>query len=562
MDIVNTPIPLKNSWMTAFGVVFVLMILLLIVGTPFWMTNDDPGMAMAAHGFGVVSEGFPPWLVHSNIIWGYLARSLPDVGGVLGYSMLSYLAIVAALTVLLKILLLQSAALIESVLVLMLPGIWAILLPQYTVTAGLLTIAGVLSARQFADDGQKQWLLLAATCFGVACLIRYQMVGLIILLSLPLLPYRTLTDQRVQLTLLVVIVVCLIFWWVDELAYPEEVWASFDALNTARAAYTDYQAAFRLLNAENVLLAHHYSSNDAFLLNHWFFVDPHIADPVRMRALLDAMGPPQWNWQALSSGLDVVEHFPSTWAMLAAAIVMTLLFGTKHEWLCWLLLLVVFLMLGVVGRPAVLHIMMPAYSLVLFVSFSRYRPLQRSIRMSLLTALVCLSGLNLFYVVKVQQSKLDKLPDEESLYRQVVEQGIVVWGDALSTDLVHRPLQADLTIRTDNFFGLHQMTYMPAAYSNLVEHSGHGFIDQLLSADGLQLLSDPRFLPMLAVYCAEHHGRMLESNQSLGESLPKVLLWKTRCYLPLSGQTPASDSQSSATLRQKNAELDALRFKQ
>ena len=81
---------------TAIAVIAVA-ILHLVVAEPFWLTNDDPGMAMAVHGFGVVGDGFPPWVVHSNIAWGYLARWMPDFGGVLGYTWLSYLSLTGAL---------------------------------------------------------------------------------------------------------------------------------------------------------------------------------------------------------------------------------------------------------------------------------------------------------------------------------------------------------------------------------------------------------------------------------------------------------------------------------
>ena len=63
--------------------------LLLIPYTAYWGTNDDVRMAMLAGGFGIVEvPGYG--LIHSNVIWGWLAANLPAVLGLSGYALLTY----------------------------------------------------------------------------------------------------------------------------------------------------------------------------------------------------------------------------------------------------------------------------------------------------------------------------------------------------------------------------------------------------------------------------------------------------------------------------------------
>ena len=61
------------------------MALLCYFFEPRWETNDDVAMSMFAHGYGVAAFGSPNFLF-SNVLWGYLVRSIPQLGGVLGYS--------------------------------------------------------------------------------------------------------------------------------------------------------------------------------------------------------------------------------------------------------------------------------------------------------------------------------------------------------------------------------------------------------------------------------------------------------------------------------------------
>ena len=68
------------------------MIVLCLTGDPHWETNDDVGMSMVAHGYGIAAFGSPQ-IMFSNVLWGYVIRSIPSVGGVLGYSLATMAAL-------------------------------------------------------------------------------------------------------------------------------------------------------------------------------------------------------------------------------------------------------------------------------------------------------------------------------------------------------------------------------------------------------------------------------------------------------------------------------------
>ena len=60
--------------LAVFAVAFALACTLL---SPRWETNDDVGMAMAAHGFGLAVAPTPA-LIYSNVLWGHLVQAIPS----------------------------------------------------------------------------------------------------------------------------------------------------------------------------------------------------------------------------------------------------------------------------------------------------------------------------------------------------------------------------------------------------------------------------------------------------------------------------------------------------
>src|SRR5690242_5295495 len=151
----------------------VLFALLVAFAPLRWETNDDPGMAMAAHGYGLAAIGTPN-LVYSNVLWGHLVRAIPSLGGVLGYSLAALAALFAAGWTLLHATRRAGApwyAAIAGVYVVVIP---AVLAPQFTLTAGLLTAAAVMAARDYARRRDPAWLVGAVALGLAGFLVRYE----------------------------------------------------------------------------------------------------------------------------------------------------------------------------------------------------------------------------------------------------------------------------------------------------------------------------------------------------------------------------------------------------
>jgi hypothetical protein len=125
-----------------FFLVATFIVSLCLAFVPCWERNDDVAMSMIAHGYGLAAYG-SPHLVFSNILWGYLARAIPTVNGVLGYSLATMGVLLAFGWAALYFLIRLGAGYLIGLLAVSLLIALPTLIPQFTVNAGLMTVAAL-----------------------------------------------------------------------------------------------------------------------------------------------------------------------------------------------------------------------------------------------------------------------------------------------------------------------------------------------------------------------------------------------------------------------------------
>jgi hypothetical protein len=542
MDVPNNLLP--NNLAKAVLVTAVLFVGLLIWGTPFWQTNDDPGMAMVIHGFGVAGSGYPPWVIHSNILWAYFIRLIPEIPGVLGYTTASYGALFFALGLISYGLISRGVGLITTLLTVSIPGSWAILLPQFTVTAGLLAGAAIVCLEQFRSGRENRWLLLAAIAAFLSFLIRDLQFALVMLIALPVLPVALARDTRVQAVAFAWVAACIAAWLIDQTAYSDPLWQPFKLLEPLRSAFTDYRAAERLADQPELLAAHGFSLNDVFLLKHWFFADKSLADPERLALLLNDLGPAEIGIQSTVAGLQRLWIFQDMLPLLIVAVAASLLAGRWAILFSWLLFIIALAYLGYIGRPAPMRILIPVYAFLLVIAvyhialhhiaLNHLVPKEwfRNYGLLALLTLICLwNGWNL---VQLQQHRIDRIESEQKFALHLHDQPSFVWADVYKTESVLRPFQPDTSFRQASYYSLGQMTLAPYSFSFAEEFSGDGLVSRLLTENGINLLAFDYHLPMLGTYCMEHHNRLLQSSWSAPTPAIGAPVYATvRCFLPL-----------------------------
>ena len=173
----------------SFSISALIVTLLCFAFQPQWNTNDDIAMSMVAHGYGLAAYGSPN-LVFSNVIWGYLVRTIPEINSVLGYSIATLSMIVLVGTALIYGLLSLNVNLITTLALAVLLLTRPVLFPQFTINSGLLMVAAVICWQLYPIKQHKLPLLAGCMLAYLSYLIRSRETLLILILALPLIDWR------------------------------------------------------------------------------------------------------------------------------------------------------------------------------------------------------------------------------------------------------------------------------------------------------------------------------------------------------------------------------------
>lgn len=507
----------RKDLLLALAVSLAAVTTLCVFLQPRWETNDDVAMSMVAHGYGISVAGSPN-LFFSNVIWGYFVRLIPQINGILGYSTATLAILVAFCTFVLYALRKTGLNWLLACAVAMLLLVRPVLFPQFTINSGLLTVGAVVCWHLYGRQGGRRTLIVGCLFAFAGFLIRSQEFLLVLLVSFPLLPWRKLVhdrDARMAALSLLIAICGSIF--VDRLAYQSEDWKRFSELNSARAPFTDFGAGPLLKAQPEIVPRHGYSNNDIDLISTWFFVDPKIANPVALNAMISELGPIPTQQGALTKGWLGIKALinPVLTPLVLAAILLLLTRPSRKLFLIWGLCLAAFFALGMLGRPGVIRVYIPVLSLLVIVPLFTPGPRdkgQHIIRYRLTQVAVLMMAI--FNAALVfSESKADEVSaglTRSGLYN-LPNTPIISWGSAFPFEAVYPVLKQSDAALEYQLYSMGVFTLAPFSLAYFEQSAGRGLVDLLTSKHGALMIADERRYRSLNMYCSEHlHGALKE----------------------------------------------------
>lgn len=517
----------SSAWLALSSLAAVTGFLFLscLFFVPRWETNDDVAMSMVAHGYGIAAYGSPD-LVFSGVLWGYVARAIPSVYGVLGYSIAALLALLAAGSAILYFLLRLRVGIYASTIAVFLFLLRPTLFPQFTLNAGLLTVAAVLGFWVYARSGKSAALVLASVLAFVGYLVRSQEFFVVFIVALPLVAYSGIrTDRKLQVAAGVLFSLFIVAALFDHSHYTGSKWERYNDLNAVRAAFTDFGAADRLRSHPEILARYGYSENDLNLIQHFFFVDPKIANPQTLKALLADLGPAGYLSSGISAGYSSVkamispEIFPVTFCALA----LLALRPRLPVFLSWAILCATVFVMGFAGRGGVLRTDIPALDLLCAISLIfAYLPSRdadgkgwlRNARARRLIAasVVTLSAILAYRAIAPNAfDSMRRVRMEQANIRGLPNEVVVDWGAGLAIEYIFPLLANDPQAHSMRLYPFGVFTFAPFSVASAEEASGRGFIERVRSPLGILMVADQNHLEELRIWCSERFGGQLRS---------------------------------------------------
>lgn len=511
--------------LSSAGIVAGFLILLCFVFVPRFETNDDVAMSMVAHGYGIAATGSAN-LVFSSVLWGYLVRAIPSIGGVVGYSIGTLLELFLAGSAILYFLKRLGVGAYAATFVTLLMLLRPVLFPQFTLGAGLLTIAAVLGFWTYSRCGNVVVLAIASLLAFWGYLVRSQEFFFVIAIAAPLVALSGLRgDKRLQIAaglLTAFIVGGALF---EQSQYGGSEWQRYNDLNGARAAFTDFGAAGQLQLRPDIRKRYGYSQNDLSLIQHFFFVDPKIENPKTLQAMLSDLGPATYLRNGLAPAYSsLLALFSPELIPIGFCALAFLLLRPRSIILASLLIFcAASLVTGLLGRGGILRTDIPAVDMLCVLSLVfLYAPLQtgagngllrtessRNILASVLVTLALIA--ECWTIVPSAFDSMKRVRFEQAAAAGLPNEVIADWGAGIPLEYIFPLLASDARARRVRLYPLGVFTLAPFSVAAAEGAAGRGFIPRVTSPAGMLVVANPSNLDELGIWCAERFNGSLRS---------------------------------------------------
>lgn len=469
---------------------------------------------MIVHGYGIASIGSPD-LLFSNVVWGHIIRLIPEVNNVLGYSIATFTVLVAVSTTIMYTLCRLGLNYYTSALAIIFLMARPILFPQFTINSGLLMVGAIVLMHLYSQR-KDAWLLVpACTLAYFSYLIRPLEFLFVLAVATPILPWKCILQRPTQIALLALIGAITASFLFDQNAYESEEWTKFNDLNSARIPITDNGAGPLLKNKPEILAKYDYSTNDIDLVKSWFFVEPNIANPTKLNAMLELLGPLPTQEGSLKkawSGVIALAH-PSFIASLCLAIFLAALQPSWRIAALWALCISAIFSTGLLGRPGILRVYAPLVCLLVIAPLLRMdhsRYLWRRTLTSIAILLATVSDLPA--IIKESQNSTATSHRLRTELNGFPEHSVIIWGSTYPYVHAHPALAKTWEPAMKyTLNGLGVIVHAPYSVTSSDESIGEGMIKRLTENKGVQIMALDMYIEMLRKYCSEHVDSELET---------------------------------------------------
>jgi hypothetical protein len=498
---------------------------------PMYGTNDDVGMAMRVHGFGQYAEA-SPFIVYSNVIWGWILFHLPTLNHVYAYAWVTVL-IMLAYTWGLTYFGLRSAAPIWLVL----PLVAAIvaeplLFPQFTKHAVFLSLVMALAIRQYMVS-PAPWLLVVVVVFGIAgMLVRTYGWLAVAMYMVPLLSWRKFwADMRLRwvgIGLIGFLIISVLINWVAYQTTAE--------LRQFESLYRLYQPIFNnnatLFFEQNpqMLTTHGWHENDIQLIRSRFLIPGRLMDADALRDIMSNV--PRLNSEIAQKVTFMNFKVVATVApwLLYVGLGLVLVSKQIRLWGVFAAFIIGEIGLGILGREAYGRVTYPLLVVcVVFVLVSVPATTWTKHRWLAWVVVVC-TAFGLWIEIPELASRSQKFTTHGAALwydmHEIPNRPLVVWG-GFEYEMMYPVRRIRDDVVNVPIYALALAAIEPTSVASKAVRQGFDIDTVLRSAAGLELITQPYQLPWLEQYCRDHHAAKMEANPSWWGAT--IVIYQVKC---------------------------------
>lgn len=503
------------------------LLMLLVCGEKFWMTNDDIRMSMTVGGYGITAAPSPDLVLESSVVWGWIVQHLPDLAGIRAYTLATYLLFFGsglAMFYVLQRLKLPALFAAAALLSMYSP---VILLPQFSLLAGYLGMAGF--ALVFASDRHnlRRSMAAAACLLILAGLVRPDEFGLVFLVVSPFLLQAWWTrDWSWRWHWLGVAVGCglvLAAAFLFNLHYSSTgAWRDYADIQDISGEFIAYNVGTYLLQHPDKLAAAHVSLNDINIMRSWFFLDPKVFNSANFAALVDSVTLADragFNTDILGPLLKLFRD-PGLRTLMALFALFSVLNWRRCfvEVASFAVLLILMVGISLYGRPGELRIWLPAAAAMAALSLLRLGPRSGTLILSLgLAAMLGASyECGALYLDNSRVAAFGRQARTVDCALVPKDHVVLVWTDAAQYRWkdIYRPFTRDDDPCDPKLYAIASYQLAPTSLAELYAATGgKNLVEALLAGQQFYILTSEGRLKMLDTYLQEHYQAHLQWQQ-------------------------------------------------
>lgn len=506
-----------------------LAILATLLYTPkFWAVNDDIGMAMIAHGYGIADQPSPD-LVYSNIVWGWLTFGLGTPFGIQGYAFAQFaLVLLSCAVVALTLYRARVPGFVAAALLLIMfvPTLTGM---QFSVTAGYLAVAGLALALD-STRSRTLWPWCAAAAFILmAALIRFNECAFILLIASPFYAAHLLrgADRQTRLRWAGMLAAVGVLWGgcavLDRVHYSGAEWSEFKRMNPLRRQFTDYGLAEHFNWNPDELAGTGLSPVDMQMMHYWFFDDADVFSAAKLEALEGKMSLPERIGFNLNRYRKMAAPFQDRVILSLLALFAFAAFAGRRRQVALgacLLMFGVMAVFWLLGRPGETHVYYASCAALAALGMigTDYR----------VGRLVTAAGIALFGLALaiVWLDRQDNLHDEQRARIAVrtachlpSDRLLLAWGgpEVFNDFYLYRPTAAPGGACPLQLYLFDVLELTPESMQKLHAYTqGKDFMQALLEGQSFDMLTDARHIDLLSTYLHEHYHATLSAQRLPG----------------------------------------------
>lgn len=500
------------------------LLVLLLRGEKFWLTNDDIRMAMTVGGYGIAAAPSPGLVIDNTVVWGWLLMHVPDVMGIRGYTLATYaLLLFSLIAVFIAARRLRTPPfLTAAVLLCMYAGV--ILHPAFTLLSGYLAAAGFALVLASDSGNLRRSMAAAGLLLFLSGVIRPDEMALVFVVACPFLVYawRAHAETRWRFHWLGLAIGCAVllagaFLYTQHYASSGE-WTQFGDIDGPRGEFTDYNLAAYFKAHPEKLAEGPISQNDIKLMSSFFYIDPAVFNSRDVQPLIDSV--------TLAERYDLnsdrtrefwsVFRDPELQLMLGLFVVLAALSWRRPaaEAVSLVLLIALMVGIGLWGRPGVLRIYVPAAAAMMTLALLKLGD-RRSALVIALGVVALAAGLWLCRDLKLQ-ARFESIYGDKA--RSMVcaalpkDQLVVIWtgGGAFEWKDIYRPSTPDDDACDPPLYSIGSYQLAPPSLARLYAFTGgKNFIEALLAGHEFYIATSEPRLRLLDRFLQEHYHASL-----------------------------------------------------